>query len=80
MIYMLYISIGEFKTSHFALATGFMALGMMIPGMFSGMLQVAIGYKYFFVWVCIATIPSFIIAKFIPLDGSFGMKKQEITS
>ena len=80
MIYMLYISIGEFKTSHFALATGFMALGMMIPGMFSGMLQEAIGYKYFFVWVCIATVPSFIIAKFIPLDGSFGMKKQEITS
>jgi len=77
MMYMIYIAAGEFKTSHFALATGFMALGMMIPSMFSGMIQEAIGYKYFFIWVCIATVPSFIIAKFIPLDNTFGMKKQD---
>jgi len=74
-MYMIYIAGGEFKTSHFALATGFMALGMMVPGMFSGIIQAAIGYKYFFIWVCIATIPSFIIARFLPLDENFGMKK-----
>ena len=78
MMYMIYIAAGEFKTSHFAIATGFMALGMMIPGMFSGIVQEAIGYKYFFIWVCIATIPSFIIAKFIPLEYSFGRKKKEL--
>jgi PAT family beta-lactamase induction signal transducer AmpG len=76
-MYMMYIATGEFKTSHFALATGFMALGMMIPGMFSGMIQAAFGYKLFFAWVCVATIPSFIIAKYIPLDSMFGMKKKE---
>jgi len=80
MMYMIYISAGEFKTSHFALTTGFMAVGMMIPGMFSGMIQEAIGYKYFFIWVCVATIPSFIIAKYIPLEDSFGMKKQDAKS
>jgi PAT family beta-lactamase induction signal transducer AmpG len=76
MMYLIYISAGEFKTSHFALGTGFMALGMMIPGMFSGMIQTSIGYKYFFIWVCIATIPSFIIAKYVPLDETFGAKNK----
>jgi len=75
MMYMIYISDGEYKTSHFAIATGFMALGMMVPGMFSGMIQEAIGYKFFFVWVVLATIPSFLIVKFIPLEYQFGKKK-----
>ncbi len=77
MMYMIHISDGEYKTSHYAIATGFMALGMMVPGMFSGFIQEAIGYKYFFIWVLIATIPSFIIAKFIPLDSKFGMKRND---
>ncbi len=77
VMYMIFISEGEYKTSHYAIATGFMALGMMVPGMFSGQIQEAIGYKYFFIWVCIATIPSFIIAKFIPLSKNFGKKKEE---
>jgi MFS transporter, PAT family, beta-lactamase induction signal transducer AmpG len=75
IMYMIYISEGEYKTSHFAIAAGFMALGMMIPGMFSGMIQEAIGYKYFFIWVIIATIPGFFVAKFIPLEYGFGKKK-----
>ncbi len=77
MMYLIYISAGEFKTSHFALGTGFMALGMMIPGMFSGIIQASIGYKSFFIWVCVATIPSFIIAKYIPLDETFGVKNKK---
>ncbi len=76
MLYMIYISDGKHKTAHFAIATGFMALGMMIPGMISGWLQELIGYQHFFVWVIIATIPAFIITKFIPLDPTFGMKKE----
>ncbi len=75
MLVLIYISEGEHKTSHYALATGIMALGMMIPGMFSGWLQSIIGYKHFFVWVCISTIPAFIITKFIPIDPEFGKKK-----
>ncbi|MCX7798554.1 MAG: MFS transporter [Melioribacter sp.] len=75
MMYMIYISQGEYKASHFAIATGFMALGMMVPGMFSGMIQEAIGYKYFFIWVCISTIPSFILAKYISIDPIFGKRR-----
>ena len=75
MMYMIYISEGEYKTSHYAIATGFMALGMMLPGMISGFIQEAVGYKFFFIWVVAATIPSFLIAKFIPLEYQFGKKK-----
>ena len=74
MLYMLYTSDGAHQTAHYAICTGFMALGMMIPGMFSGWLQELIGYQYFFIWVLAATIPSFIVALLVPLDKSFGMK------
>ncbi len=75
MLYMLYISHGAHQTAHYAICTGFMALGMMIPGMFSGWLQELIGYQYFFIWVLIATMPSFIVTFLIPLDKSFGKKE-----
>ena len=74
MLYMIYASQGEHKTANFAIATGFMALGMMVPGMFSGWLQELIGYRHFFVWVMMATIPGFLILPFIPLDKDFGKK------
>ena len=77
MLYMIYVSEGEHKTAHFAITTGFMALGMMIPGMFSGWIQEIIGYQHFFVWVLIATIPAFIIAAFVDIDPEFGKKKEE---
>ena len=54
-----------------------MALGMMIPGMFSGWLQDLIGYERFFIWVLIATIPSFLVAARIRIDPTFGKKKDE---
>jgi MFS transporter, PAT family, beta-lactamase induction signal transducer AmpG len=78
MLYMIYVSEGEHKTAHFAITTGFMALGMMIPGMFSGWIQEIVGYQNFFVWVLIATIPSFIIAYFVKIDADFGKKTEEI--
>jgi len=74
-MYMIYISDGEYKTSHYAICTGFMALGMMLPGMVSGLIQQAIGYKLFFVWVFVSFIPSFIIAKYIKIDPEFGRKR-----
>jgi len=77
MLYMIYVSDGEHKTAHFAITTGFMALGMMIPGMVSGWLQELIGYQHFFIWVIIATIPAFLIAKFIPLDPEFGKEEKK---
>ena len=77
MLFMIYVSEGEHKTSHFAITTGFMALGMMLPGMFSGWIQELVGYPNFFIWVMIATIPAFIAAWFIPLDKDFGKKGKE---
>jgi len=77
MLYMIYISEGEYKTAHFAITTGFMALGMMVPGMVSGWIQELIGYPHFFIWVLISTIPGFIVIKFLPLDPEFGKKRDE---
>lgn len=76
MLYMIYVSEGEHKTAHFAITTGFMALGMMIPGMFSGWIQEIIGYQHFFVWVLLATAPAFIVAYFVDIDPEFGKKKE----
>ncbi len=77
MLYMLYISgQGEYKTAHFAITTGFMALGMMIPGMISGTIQEALGYQHFFIYVIMCTIPSFIALWFVKIDPAFGIKKK----
>ena len=74
MLYLMYFSQGKYKTSHYALCTGFMALGMMIPGMFSGRIQEWLGYEHFFIWVCLCTIPGMIIAAFLKIDPSYGKK------
>ena len=64
-MYLLQFSEGNFKTSHYALCTGFMALGMMIPGMVSGAIQEWIGYDLFFIWVMVCCIPAFVILPFL---------------
>jgi PAT family beta-lactamase induction signal transducer AmpG len=74
MLYMIYIARGQHQTAHYAICTGFMALGMMLPGMWSGWLQELIGYQHFFVWVLLATIPGFIVVALIPLDREFGKR------
>ena len=74
MLYMIRIARGEHATAHYAICTGFMALGVMLPGMWSGKLQQWLGYQHFFVWVILATIPSFLVARLIPLDAEFGKK------
>ena len=73
---MMMLSEGENKTANYAICTGFMALGMMIPGMFSGLLQETLGYKYFFNWVMLATIPGFILIKFLNINPNFGIKRE----
>ena len=75
MVYMLMVAGGgEHKAAHYALCTGFMALGMMLPGMAAGWLQTQLGYVDFFVWVCVATIPSFAAAALIRIDPAFGRR------
>ncbi len=74
MLFMIYISRGKYQTAHFAITTGFMALGMMIPGMISGWIQELVGYQHFFIWVLVATIPSFIVTAYLKIDKDFGVK------
>ncbi|MCC5919618.1 MAG: MFS transporter [Cyclobacteriaceae bacterium] len=76
LMYLIYIAEGVTKTSHYAIATGFMALGMMLPGMISGYIQEAIGYNYFFIWVVIAALPALIIAPYLKYPDSYGKKDQ----
>ncbi|MBE9180885.1 AmpG family muropeptide MFS transporter [Oculatella sp. LEGE 06141] len=66
-VYFMYIANERYKTSHFAISTGIMALGMMLPGLVSGYIQQALGYQLFFVVVFLLTIPGMLTLFFIPL-------------
>ena len=74
VMFMIYVSKGEHKTSHYAIATGLMALGMMLPGAISGWIQEMIGYKMFFVWVLVSAVPIFLITGFVKIEPEFGRK------
>lgn len=74
MVYMLFMADGPYKTAHFALATGFMALSLMFPQMASGTLKEMMGYPHFFILVCTAAIPSLILLPFLPMSDTFGLK------
>jgi PAT family beta-lactamase induction signal transducer AmpG len=74
MLYLLYFADGPHKTAHYAICTGFMALGMMIPGMWSGWIADLVGYKHFFVWVICSALPGFILAILLKVDPEFGKK------
>ncbi|WP_166919604.1 MFS transporter [Flavobacterium poyangense] len=78
MMYLIHVAEGESKTSHYAIATGFMALGMMLPGMISGYIQQYLGYQNFFIWVFIATIPGLILSRFLIFPKDFGKKSEEV--
>ena len=75
MLYLIYFAEGDHKTAHYAIATGFMALGMMLPGMAAGWLQETIGYRHFFVWTIICCAATFLVCAFIKIDPEFGKKK-----
>jgi PAT family beta-lactamase induction signal transducer AmpG len=74
MVYMMLVADGPHKTAHYALCTGFMAAGMMLPSLPSGWLQQQMGYPWFFVWVCVACLPSVLIVPLLKVDPTFGKK------
>jgi len=74
MLYMMYFSDGEHKTAHYAICTGFMALGMMLPGMFAGWLQELIGYSHFFVWIMICSVIPAIAVSLLKINPEYGKK------
>jgi PAT family beta-lactamase induction signal transducer AmpG len=76
MVFMLMVAgEGQHQTAHYAICTGFMALGMMLPGMGAGWLQSQLGYPGFFTWVCVATLPSFVAAALVRIDPRFGLRE-----
>ena len=75
-LYMLYFSMGQFKTSHYAICTGISYLGLMLPGMLSGYMKDAMGYRSFFVTVMALCVITFIVAAFVRIDPEFGKKKE----
>ena len=77
MLYLIYFSEGAHKTAHYAMCTGFMALGMMLPGMMAGWLQETIGYRYFFLWTIICCAATFAVCAFLKIDPEFGKKKAQ---
>lgn len=76
MLYMIYFSQGEHKTAHYSICTGFMALGMMLPGMAAGWIQEQLGYKNFFIFIMIASLITLFIIPFMKVDKEFGKAKK----
>jgi PAT family beta-lactamase induction signal transducer AmpG len=76
MLFMIYFSQGEHKTAHYSICTGFMALGMMLPGMAAGWIQEQLGYLNFFIFIMIMIIPTLLIIPFLEIDKNFGRAKK----
>lgn len=74
-LYMLYFSMGPFKTSFYAICTGLSYLGLQVPAMFSGFLKDAVGYQTFFLIVMALCAVTFLVAWFVKIDPEFGKKK-----
>ena len=74
MLFLIYYARGAHETAHYAIATAFMAAGMMLPGMLSGILQEWMGYKMFFVWIMACCAVTFIVSAFLKIDKDFGKK------
>ena len=77
MLYLIYYSQGEHKTAHYALCTAFMALSMMIPGLFAGALQESVGYQVFFLIVVGCCAMTYLVSALLKIDPKFGKKKAE---
>ncbi|WP_370464140.1 MFS transporter [Duncaniella muris] len=75
MLYLIYFSEGHHRTAHYSICTGFMALGMMLPGMAAGWIQEAVGYQNFFIWTMICCLATIGVTYLIRIDPSFGVKK-----
>jgi len=65
-VYLMYSAKGRYKTSHYAISTGIMAIGMMFPGFISGLVQQKVGYPLFFAVACLLTIPGILTIPLLP--------------
>ncbi len=77
LMYMILVAQGATRTAHYAMCTGFMALGMMLPGFGAGALQTALGYPLFFGWVCLCALPALVLSRFLTIDPAFGRRPKD---
>jgi PAT family beta-lactamase induction signal transducer AmpG len=61
------IAPGKYQTAHYAFANSLMNLGLIVPGAISGFVQMALGYRNFFIWVLLSSVPALILVRFIPI-------------
>ena len=80
MLFLIYFSQGEHKTAHYSICTGFMALGMMLPGMAAGWIQEELGYENFFRFIMLAIIPTLLLIPYMKVDSNFGKKKATVSA
>lgn len=76
MLFLIYFSEGKYATAHYAICTGFMALGLMLPGMAAGWLQELLGYQNFFLLTIVSCITTIVVATIVKIDPSFGRKNK----
>ena len=74
-LFLMYFARGEHQTSHYAISTGIMALGMMLPGMISGWLQEHMGYQWFFIWIIACCTVTCVVSALIKYEPDFGKKQ-----
>ena len=82
MLFMMYLASdagagNKHQASHYAICTGFMALSMMIPGLFAGLMQKLLGYQHFFIWVLICAVVPLIAVSLLKIDPEYGKKKEK---
>lgn len=76
MLYLIYFSEGKHRTAHYSICTGFMALGMMLPGMAAGWIQETIGYRSFFIWTMLCCVATIGVTYLLKVDPAFGKKER----
>jgi len=81
MLFMMYLASdagagNKHQASHYAICTGFMALSMMIPGLFAGFMEKQLGYHHFFIWVLICSIVPIIAVSLLKIDPKYGQKSK----
>lgn len=75
MVYLMFFAQGKYKTSHYAISTGIMALGVSLANWIGGVLEKQMGYQHFFIWVLFCSVFTFGTVAIIKVDKEFGKKK-----
>jgi PAT family beta-lactamase induction signal transducer AmpG len=58
-LYLMYFSRGPQRTSHYAICTGFMALGVTLSKVIAGEAKSQLSFPHFYLYILACTIPSF---------------------